>query len=788
MNAPPVRLGSGREGAAGRPRPSCDGSDDCGDNGSVIGTRLGHYLILERLGAGGMGEVFKARDTRLDRLVAIKLLPGRQASDPQHRARFEREARAIAALKHPNIVTVYSVEEANGTSFITMELIEGRRLTDLIPAGGLALADLMRVALPIARAVGEAHAQGVVHRDLKPENVMVEANGTVKVLDFGLAKLRVGTEGDAAARAEQPPTLTSEGMIFGTAAYMSPEQAEGKRVDARSDVFSLGVLLFQMATGRRPFRGDSEVSILSAILRDTPQPISELKPELPRELSRIVQRCLQKDPAARFADAGELAGVLAAMVAAATPAAAPNRPAVRRRALAAVAAGVVLAAAGAGWLVSTRRSAAPADSAGVSIAVLPFENLSADPDSRYFSDGITEEITTKLARIGSLRVTSRTAAARFRASTSGPQEIGRQLGVAYLLEGSVRRAGERVKIAAQLVAAANGFQVWAQEFEGDMGDVFRLQEDTALEIAGALDLRLSPREQQAVRRRLTTNPQAFDAYLRGRSLLEYFDTPDRLEAARAHLERALQLDPGYPLALVGLSRVEAQYYRNIDARPERLARAEELARRALERDPELAEAHVALAQVHGNRYQYAEAAQQCRDAIRLDANNAYAWDLLSWALAYRQPPDAAGAEEAARRAITLQASLIGAYYHLGRALLLQQRYPEAMQAFEQAKSLDPSFETADFGIAQVHLSEGDPAAAQRALDRLKTTANAPVVLALRVAACAAAGDHDAALSALAAALRSGYRDEAALRSSPHLATLRADPRYAALLRSRGLEP
>jgi TolB-like protein/Flp pilus assembly protein TadD len=755
----------------------------------VIGTRLGHYLILERIGAGGMGEVYKARDTRLDRLVALKLLPRRQASDPQHRARFAREARAIAALKHPNIVTVYSVEEDSGASFITMELVGGKRLSDLIPAGGMPLAELLAVATPLAAAVAEAHAHGIVHRDLKPENVMIEAGGAVKVLDFGLAKLSTLDAGDEPPAGSPPATLTGAGMIFGTAAYMSPEQAEGRPVDTRSDVFSLGIVLYQMATGRRPFQGDSEVSILSAVLRDTPPPVAELRPDLPAAISRIVERCLAKDPASRFADAGELAPLLAAAGAEPPRAAAP-RGAGRawRPRVAAAAAALVLAAAAAGWLLIRPRGGAAPPGGGVSIAVLPFANLSADPDSLYFSGGITEEITTKLARIGGLRVASRSAAARYRTSDLGPRAIARELGVDYLLEGSVRRAGERVKIAAQLVAADSGFQTWAREFEGDMGDVFRLQEDTALEIANALDLRLSPREQQAVRRRSTTNAQAFDAYLRGRALLEYFDTPDRLAAARTHLERALQLDPGYPLALVGLSRVEAQYYRNIDARPERLARAEELARRALERDPELAEAHVALAQVHGNRYEYGEAAERCREAIRLDAANAYAWDLLSWALAYRQPPDAAAAEEAARRAITLQASLIGAYYHLGRALLLQRRHAEALQAFEQAKSLDPAFETADFGIAQVHLAAGDPAAALAALARLRTTAKAPVVLALGASAHAAAGHTDAALAALGEAFAAGYRDEAALRANPHLAALRADPRWAALLRSHGLAP
>jgi eukaryotic-like serine/threonine-protein kinase len=758
------------------------------DNGFVIGTTLGHYLILDRLGAGGMGEVYTARDTRLDRLVALKLLPLRHAGDPASRARFQREARAIAALKHPNIVTVHAVEEVGDSYFIVMELVEGKRLGELIPAGGMAFPDLLRVAIPLARAVGAAHAQGIVHRDLKPENVMFDGTGTLKVLDFGLAKLHGSLHADEVARPDRSPSVTSAGMVFGTAAYMSPEQAEGKTVDPRSDVFALGIVLFQMAIGKRPFEGDSEISVLSSILRDAPPRLADVRPELPPVLSRIVQRCLAKDPAERFANATEVAEALAALEPATAPMRTQRPPSRHWPVLAAGAAAVLLVAAGALLWSPLRRSVLATTSADVSIAVLPFANLSADPDSLYFSDGITEEITAKLARIGGVRVASRTAAARFRATTRDPREIGSELGVRYLLTGSVRRAGDRVRIDAQLVAAGTGFQAWSQQFDGDLSDVFRLQEETALDIADALDVRLSAREQQAVRRRPTGNPQAYDAYLRGRALLEYFDTPDRLAAAQRHLVRALELDPDFPLALVGLSRVEAQYYRNLDADPARLRRAESLAQRALSRDPELAEAHVALAQVHGNRYEYQEATEHCRDAIRIEPTNAYAWDLLSWALAYRQPPDAAGAADAARRAITLQASLIGAYYHLGRALTIQARYDEAMAAFAQATALDPSFETADFGVAQVLLARGKPGEALAALERLKTTAGAPVVLALRASIQAASGNRDAALATLAAALEIGYRDEAALRANPHLALLRSDPRYAALLRKYRLEP
>lgn len=748
----------------------------------MIGRMLGHYRVESRLGEGGMGEVYLARDTRLGRRVALKVLPASVASDPDRKARFELEARAVAALNHSNIVTIYSVEEADGIHFLTMELVEGRTLGQLIPEGGFDLDAFLDKAIPLTSAVAAAHAQGITHRDLKPDNVMVEAGGRLKVLDFGLAKLR-STAGVAALATMETVTRTGEGVIVGTAAYMSPEQAEGRSADPRSDVFSLGIILYEMATGRRPFPGDSAVSVLSSILKDTPVALQELRPELPRSLAALVARCLEKDPGRRPGSALEVRDELERLQQSSRG---RHRASWRVRRRAAV--GGLIAGALAVVTLAVLAVVRPWSHRQTTIAVLPFENLSPDRANQYFSDGITEEITSKLARMGRLRVVARAATARYRDARKDPREMGRELGVDYLLDGSVRRAGERVRIAAQLIGVRDGYQLWTQDFEGDMNDVFRLQEDTALEIADALKVRLGPGEEQAVRRRLTTNPQAFDAYLRGRALLEYFDAPEKLEAARGHLERALALDPDYPLALAGLSRVEAQYHRNLDPSPARLQRAEELARRALALQPELAEAHLALAQVQGNRFEYVRAAESCREAIRLDPSNAYAWDLLAWVLAYLQPPDGRGAEEAARRAITLQASLIGAHYHLGRALLLQGRYAEAIEAFGQAKSLDASFETADFGLAQAYLAQGDVAGAARALAGVRKTAGAPVVRALRATVQAASGDLDGALATLGQAFDAGYRDAAALRANPHLKHLRADPRYVALLRRFGIEP
>jgi len=683
----------------------------------------------------------------------------------------------VAALNHPNIVTIYSVEKAEGRHFLTMELVEGSSLRELIPEGGFPLEEFLDLGLQLADAVGAAHRSSITHRDLKPDNIMIDRDGRVKVLDFGLAKLkRTAFEGEDPSSAGEDD-LTADGEILGTVAYMSPEQAEGRKVDSRSDVFSLGIILYQMATGERPFRGSSKVSTLVSILKDTPPPISDLRPVIPPDLARIVERCLAKDPGERYDTALEVRDALQSLREVTISGIRPARPAARRRLLpilAAAAAAVVVVG-----LIAVRWGRSPGSGAVEpsvrSVAVLPFANLSTDPENEYFADGITEEITSKLSRISGLEVASRTSVTRFKGTDLDPQTIGRRLGVRYLLEGSVRKAGHRVRITAQLVDTVNGFQLWSEDFEGLLDDVFRVQEETALKIADALDLRLSPGERQAVRHRYTTNPQAYDAYLRGRALLEYFNTPEKLEAARTNLERALELDPDYPLALVGLSRVEAQYYRNLDPNRARLVRAERLARSALDLEPQMAEAHLALAQVHGNRWEYEKAAQRCREAARLEPGNAYAWDLLSWALGYQQPPQAEAAEEAARKAISLQASLIGAHYHLGRALVLQGRYDEAMAAFEQVRILDSDFESADFGRAQVLLAQDRPEEARQVLVGLTGLREAPV---LQVQLCftnAALGESEAALAALRTALERGYRDAPALRASPYLSELRSSP-------------
>jgi len=520
----------------------------------VIGRTLNQYRILEVLGKGGMGEVYLAEDTRLKRQVALKVLPEDVAADPERRARLEREAQAIAALNHPNIVTIYSVEEVEGVFFITMELVDGQSLSALMQSDGMSMSQLFEMAVPLADAVATAHERGITHRDLKPDNVMLDSAGRVKVLDFGLAKvteeLAAGPGADGATNLPTA-TVTAEGQILGTVHYMSPEQAEGKSVDTRSDVFSLGIVLYQMATGRLPFEGDTPISTISAILKDTPGSVTDLNANLPRQLDRILRRCLHKDPDRRFQTAKELRNELEELKAeintgasmSASPTAAVEESTAKRPvwlwpAVAGVA--VVLAALVGMQMIGTDDSsrgaasgagpAAPASEGSAAaaderkmIAVLPFENLGQAEDD-YFAAGVTEEITARLGSVPDLGVISSNSAVLYAGSTKPSQLIGEELGVDYLLQGKVRwaRSGDgtsRVRITPQLVRVADDTQVWADSFDETIEDVFTVQTRIATEVIEQLGVAIGGGDRGLFAQPTTQNLEAWQAYLRGRNYI-----------------------------------------------------------------------------------------------------------------------------------------------------------------------------------------------------------------------------------------------------------------------------
>ena len=624
------------------------------------GNRLGPYEIVAPLGAGGMGEVYRALDSRLGREVAIKVLPEHLSKDPQALARFEREARAVAALSHPNILAIFDVGAENGISYAVTELLEGETLRARFQQGTMPWRKAAEAGAALAEALAVAHAKGITHRDLKPENIFLTSDGRVKVLDFGLARFTPAVVEHHTAAAGTPAE-TQPGTIWGTIGYMSPEQVRGEVAGAPSDIFSLGCVLYEMVCGRRAFRGQTAAETMSAILRDAPPELTSSGAQIPAELDRLVAHCLEKNPEQRFQSARDLAFHLRSIPGATGPAPA------------AMVSGAPL---GPGRAVD-------------SIAVLPFANASRDPDTEYLSDGITESIINSLSQIGQLRVTPRSTAFRYKGQDRDPQAVGRELNVRMVLTGRLIQRGETLVVATELVDVIEGSQLWGERYNRKLADIFAVEEEIARKISESLRTKLTGDEKKRLAKRFTENSEAYQLYLKGRHYW-VMRTPESMKKGIGYFQQAIEKDPGYALAYAGLADCHSILSIYGGDRPrEGWAKAKAAAAAAVALDPELAEGRTSMAFVRAFvDWDWAASEEEFRHAIEL--NSSY-WLAPYW---YAAVLGTCGryeeAEQQIRRAQELE-PLLPTILHISAMIcILARRFAEAVDRCKAGLEINPA--------------------------------------------------------------------------------------------------
>ncbi len=773
----------------------------------MIGTRLGHYRILGRLGAGGMGEVYRARDEKLDRDVAVKVLPEDALGDAGARARLVREAKSAAALNHPNVCTIHEVGEADGRVFIAMELVEGQPLDARIRSGGLPADQVIDYGLQVADAVAHAHERGIVHRDLKPSNMLVTAKDRVKVLDFGLAKPVETGDAREAATASQA-TLTQAGSLVGTLPYMSPEQLRGEAADARSDVWSLGVVLHEMASGKKPFPGQTGFEVSSAILTKPP---AQLPAGVPRELAAVVARCLEKEPARRYQRGGEVEAALGAVKTGSLVLPRASRGGTARRWLAWGAAAATVAA----LVLALRSERLRERLAGTSaspihtLAVLPLENLSGDPGQEYFADGMTDALITDLARLKGLkRVIARSSVMRLKKTERKLSDVARDLGVDTLVTGAVVRSGNRVRVTAQLVRPETEEQLWAQSYEREVRDVLSLQNEIVEAITRQIRVQLTPEERTQLSRARPVDPQAYEAYLRGMYHLNKL-TPEGFEKGLAELQKAVDGDPSDPYAWAGL----ALGYSLVghDRFPDSFERARAAAKRAEELGGTLAKTRLALAEIRlYSDWDVAGALPEFRSAVELDPSLAEAHRHTSWCLnasgqreegfaemrraqqvdplspvfradlgwQYWLARDDDAALREARKALELNPDFAVAWAVVGYAYAAKGMFDEAIEAHRKAAAADADWR---WPLGRTYALAGRRDEAEKLAEELKKEPTPLNAFGL-AGVYAALGDKDEAFAWMARAAELRFSWMPWIRMDHSFAPLRGDPRFAEFCR------
>ncbi len=775
---------------------------------------LGPYEIVAFIGAGGMGEVWRARDTRLGREVALKVLPATAVTDDKAHARLVREAQLASQLNHPHICTIHDVGECDGQTYVAMELVLGQSLAARLGKGPLPVEQVVRIGQQVADALAHAHQHGVVHRDLKSGNVMLTPEGRAKVLDFGLAR-RLSAEALTEATTLSGGSLTGPGEVTGTLAYMAPEQLLGETADARSDIWALGVVLHELVTGRRPFAGQTSFELTSAILKEAPEPLPATAPSA---LAQVIERCMAKEPGERFQHAGEVRAALEAVGSgsvATLPTFKQRRPARRRWLIAAAALVpliVVLLALDVGGV--RRRIGGSAAAARIeSLAVLPLQNLSGDPEQDYFADGMTEELITSLAKIGALRVISRTSVMQYRGSTKPLPEIARELNVDAVIEGAVQREGDQVRVTAQLIRAATDQHLWAESYVRDLRNVLALQSEIAEEVAIRVNAALTPAERARLERAPAVDPASYEAYLKGKFHLNKM-TPDGYEKGLGYLNEAVAKDPSNPAPHAALAVAYAIIGHERD--PDAFDRAREEGRKAEELGGEPpAEMYLAFSMTKlYSDWDYAGAAEDLQRAIELnpslgEAHRDYSWYLFlvgrreealarmeraqevepltplfyadrGWQLWWMGEPDRALQEE--RKALELDPDFNEGLHVLGCVVADQGRFEEAIAAHERLASVDPNWR---WGLPRTLALAGRVDDARRVLNEMLTAEPKPTggwagwFLAEDYAAL---GDIDEAFQWLEAAYRARHSFMPWIEDNPAFDPLCSDPRFADLVR------
>jgi len=717
--------------------------------GALVGKLIGHYRIETLIGVGGMGEVFLARDEQLGRKAALKLLPEHLTADEAQLSRFKAEARSASALNHPNILTVYEIGSKGNVRFIATEFIEGVTLRALLDDEKMNLRTALEIAVQVASALTAAHEAGVVHRDIKPENIMLRPDGYVKVLDFGIAKLT--EEGPAREHHELATTSglqTRPGLVLGTGRYMSPEQARGQKVDARSDIWSLGVVLYEMVVGIPPFLGETPSDCIASILTKELPPLSGVLPDVPLNLEEILQKALRKDRDERYQTARELLGDLHTLkgeleLAGPAHAGVIVRQIKRHKRGVLLMLAVAILAAGA-FAYAFFFVAPPPPPNEKSIAVLPFENLSEEKSSAYFADGIQDEILTRLSKIADLKVISRTSTQRYKHTSQSPSQIAHQLGVANLLEGSVQRTNDQVRVNVQLITAANDTHLWAETYDRKLTDIFVVESDIATTIAKTLQARLTGAEKTAIAKRPTANPEVYELCLKGRFFWNKRTAAD-LRKAIEYFNQALDKDPSYAPAYAGLTDAYLVLNQYGAASPaDSFPQAAAAAKKAIELDDTLAEAHTSLAcSLAYYDFDFEQSLKEFQRAIELDPNYATAHHWLSNGVLSALGQFERGIAEG-KRAVELDPLSLIINTDLGQDFFYARRYDEAIAQLRKTIEMDPRFYFAHWALGAALQLKGQLGEAVAEYNKAVELNDDPSVLALLGQAYARTGQRDEA--------------------------------------------